>query len=74
LGKLAQFSGKEVCAILEQHGFIFVRQNGSHLIMQFNDGTIRLSVPVPDHKTVRVGTLSSIIRQSGLPHELFEYQ
>ena len=31
-----------------------------------------LSVPVPDHDEIRVGTLQSIIRQSGLPHELFE--
>jgi predicted RNA binding protein YcfA (HicA-like mRNA interferase family) len=63
-----------VCAILEQHGFVFIRQNGSHMIMRFDDGTTRLSVPVPDHKTIRIGTLSSIIRQSRLSHELFEHQ
>lgn len=30
------------------------------------------TVPVPDHREVRIGTLRSIIRQSGLPRELFE--
>lgn len=30
------------------------------------------TVPVPDHRTLRVGTLRSIIRQSGLPRSLFE--
>jgi predicted RNA binding protein YcfA (HicA-like mRNA interferase family) len=29
-------------------------------------------VPVPDHAEVRIGTLMSIIRQSGLPRTLFE--
>jgi predicted RNA binding protein YcfA (HicA-like mRNA interferase family) len=33
-------------------------------------GTI--TVPVPDHAEVRIGTLQSIIRQSGLPRRLFE--
>lgn len=35
-----------------------------------NDSTI--TVPVPNHKEIRIGTLQSIIRQSGLPRELFE--
>ncbi len=31
-----------------------------------------VTVPVPDHPQVRIGTLQSIIRQSGLPRSLFE--
>jgi predicted RNA binding protein YcfA (HicA-like mRNA interferase family) len=34
------------------------------------EGTV--TVPVPDHREVRLGTLQSIIRQSGLPRALFE--
>jgi hypothetical protein len=30
------------------------------------------TVPVPDHKQLRMGTLSSIIRQSGVPRSEFE--
>jgi predicted RNA binding protein YcfA (HicA-like mRNA interferase family) len=30
------------------------------------------TVPMPDHKELRTGTLLSIIRQSGLARELFE--
>ena len=33
-------------------------------------GTI--TVPVPDHKEIRIGTLLSIIRQSDIPHTEFE--
>lgn len=31
-----------------------------------------LTVPVPDHRELRMGTLASIIRQSRLPRSLFE--
>jgi predicted RNA binding protein YcfA (HicA-like mRNA interferase family) len=31
-----------------------------------------VTVPVPDHDELRIGTLQSIIRQSGLPRALFE--
>jgi predicted RNA binding protein YcfA (HicA-like mRNA interferase family) len=27
-------SGKEVCAILERHGFVEARRRGSHIVMQ----------------------------------------
>lgn len=37
---------------------------------QSPDGTT--SVPVPDHDEVRIGTLQSIIRQSGVPRSEFE--
>lgn len=30
------------------------------------------TVPVPDHRELRIGTLRSIIRQSELPRGLFE--
>ena len=69
--KLGVFSGAEVCRILESDGFRAVRQRGSHIAMQkvTPDGTT--TVPVPNHSTVRKGTLLAIIRQSGLPRELF---
>ena len=72
MGKLRVMSGKEVCAILMQHGFAEVRRRGSHIVMQRvgDDGTT--TVPVPDHKEVRAGTLRSIVRQSGVPRSEFE--
>lgn len=72
MGKLRVLSGQEVCAILEKHGFLRIRQRGSHILMQrvTADGTT--TVPVPDHKELRIGTLQSIIRQSGVPRREFE--
>jgi predicted RNA binding protein YcfA (HicA-like mRNA interferase family) len=72
LGKLRVISGTEVCAILAKHGFTEIRRRGSHIVMQkkLSQGTI--TVPVPDHTEVKIGTLQSIIRQSGLPRSKFE--
>lgn len=74
MGKLRVLSGREVCAILELEGFTKVRQRGSHIIMQLKTDGSTVTVPVPDYKEVRLGTLQSIIRQSGLPRALFEEQ
>lgn len=59
---------------MEKHGFKNVRQRGSHVVMQrkTETGTITVPVPVPDHSELKIGTLLSIIRQSGLPREEFE--
>jgi predicted RNA binding protein YcfA (HicA-like mRNA interferase family) len=74
LGKLRVLSGREVCKILAQHGFAQVRHRGSHIVMQKKVPGSTITVPVPDHDEVRIGTLQSIIRQSGLPRTLFEEQ
>ncbi|MBP8878024.1 MAG: type II toxin-antitoxin system HicA family toxin [Flavobacteriales bacterium] len=64
-------SGREVCAILLKHGFVQVCQRGSYIIMQKPIDGSTITVPVPDHKELRVGTLLSIIRQSQLDRSLF---
>ncbi len=40
--------------------------------MQKRSGATTITVPVPDHAELKAGTLSSIIRQSGLPRTRFE--
>jgi predicted RNA binding protein YcfA (HicA-like mRNA interferase family) len=40
--------------------------------MQKRTSDSTITVPVPDHKELRSGTLQSIIRQSLLPRQLFE--
>lgn len=72
MGKLRVLSAQEVCQILEQHGFIEVRQRGSHISMQKQTDETTITVVVPNYVELRIGTLQSIIRQSGLPRSLFE--
>ncbi|HFC96997.1 MAG TPA: type II toxin-antitoxin system HicA family toxin [Thermosulfurimonas dismutans] len=70
--KLSPLSAKEVCKILEKHGFKRIRKTGSHIVMQKKVGEKTVTVIVPDHKEIKKGTLRSIIRQSKLPREEFE--
>ncbi|HLQ02188.1 MAG TPA: type II toxin-antitoxin system HicA family toxin [Burkholderiales bacterium] len=72
MGRLAVLSGREVCKILARHGFQEVRQRGSHVVMQRRTPEGTITVPVPDHRELKLGTLQSIIRQSGLPRSEFE--
>lgn len=72
LGKLLSLSGKDVCHILAKHGFIEVRRRGSHIVVQKKQSGSTITVPVPDHKEIKAGTLLSIIRQSGLLRSEFE--
>jgi predicted RNA binding protein YcfA (HicA-like mRNA interferase family) len=70
--KLRVLSGREVCKILSEYGFEKVRQKGSHIIMQKRVGNSTITIPVPEHDELRIGTSSGIIKQSGLSRALFE--
>lgn len=71
MNKLRILSGNEVCKILSKAGFVEVRQRGSHVVMQKRTLEGTTTIPVPNHKEIRIGTLQSIIRQSGLPRSEF---
>lgn len=72
MGSYRIFSGQGICEILSRHGFVEVRRRGSHIVMQKRLPETTVTVPVPDHREVRIGTLLSIIRQSGIPKAEFE--
>jgi predicted RNA binding protein YcfA (HicA-like mRNA interferase family) len=50
-------SGKQVCEILARHGFEEVRRRGSHIVMQKKSTEGTITVPVPNHDEIRIGTL-----------------
>jgi len=70
--KLRVLSGRDVCRILSEQGYEKIRQKGSHIIMQKRRGNTTITVPVPEHNELKMGTLLGIIRQSGLSRSLFE--
>jgi predicted RNA binding protein YcfA (HicA-like mRNA interferase family) len=66
---LPQVSGRQCVTALAKKGFVFKRQNGSHIILRRADPFAQ--VVVPDHKQIERGTLRSIIRQAGLTVDEF---
>ena len=58
--------------ILAKHGFTEVRRHASHIMMHKQSPAGSITVPVPDHKEIRAGTLRAIIRQSQINRSEFE--
>jgi predicted RNA binding protein YcfA (HicA-like mRNA interferase family) len=58
-------SGAEVARALQRLGFVVRRQTGSHLIMRLDER----SVVVPQHRTLKPGTLKGILEQAGISIE-----
>jgi predicted RNA binding protein YcfA (HicA-like mRNA interferase family) len=69
--KLRILSASQVCKILKKHGFVRVRQTGSHIIMRRQLADRGITVPIPNHSELARGTLKSIIDQSELPKSEF---
>ncbi len=60
-------NGTEAARALQRHGFVAIRQTGSHLILRRENRT----VVVPQHKPIKPGTLKGVIEQAGLTVEEF---
>jgi predicted RNA binding protein YcfA (HicA-like mRNA interferase family) len=60
-------SGKELVKILSKLGFVFQRQQGSHMVLRRESPFAR--VVVPNHKSLRVGTLRTILNVAGITVE-----
>ncbi|MXV81519.1 MAG: addiction module toxin, HicA family [Chloroflexi bacterium] len=72
MARLRNLSGRQVATILRRHGFIDVRQKGSHLQMRGVVEGRRVIVTVPQHRRVKIGTLLAIVKRSGIPRSEFE--
>lgn len=55
---------RQIIKVLEQNGFTFVRQKGSHKL--YKKGDLRVTVPF-HNKDLKPGTLTSIIKQAVIP-------
>jgi predicted RNA binding protein YcfA (HicA-like mRNA interferase family) len=62
-------SGRECVRALEKAGFDVRRQRGSHIVMQRKDPFAQVSVP--NHKTLKPGTLRKIIKDAGFTVDEF---
>lgn len=70
--KFRIFKPKEVISILLLNGFEFRRSKGSHQIFVSINGSKRVTIPMHSGRDLLPATLASIVRQSGLPEQLFK--
>ena len=64
--RLPAISGKQLVKALERAGFKVMRQRGSHVSMEKRAAEQVFKTVVPQHREIRSGTLSDILRQTGL--------
>jgi predicted RNA binding protein YcfA (HicA-like mRNA interferase family) len=69
MSRLANISGKDAVKVFRKFGWYVVGQVGNHVVMS-KDKT-RANLSIPQHKELSIGTLRSLIRNSGLTVEEF---
>jgi predicted RNA binding protein YcfA (HicA-like mRNA interferase family) len=69
--KLPSVSGERVIRALKRAGFVILRQKGSHVSLEKRTGDRVFKTVVPNHTEIAKGTLSDILKQSGLTLEEF---
>ena len=69
--RIPLLSAHKVIKVLEAAGFQIVSQKGSHIKMKKRTPDSTFVTIIPDHDEIPVGTLRSIIRQSGMTPEEF---
>ena len=62
-------TGEELLRGLRRVGYVFERQAGSHMILRSESPRMH-SVTVPNHKPLKVGTLSSILHEIALQRSM----
>lgn len=62
---MKHISGKEMCRVLERHGWALVRIRGSHHRFE-KAGFPPVVVPVHGNKTLKAGTQREIMKTAGL--------
>jgi len=65
--KLPRIGSRDCLAALQRLGFTVVRQKGSHVVLRRDSS----GCVVPNHKEIRTGTLSGILKQAGVSVEEF---
>ncbi len=63
---MKSISGKEFAKILEKHGWILLRVQGSHHVYCKPGNSIRISVPIHSNKDLKLGLLRYFMKQAGL--------
>lgn len=66
---MPSLKAREILRILFSHGFMKIRTSGSHIRLVKGDRYV--TVPFHANKALPLGTLISIIRQSGIPKDKF---
>jgi predicted RNA binding protein YcfA (HicA-like mRNA interferase family) len=58
--------GKHFARILENHGWVLVRINGSYHVYMKSGNTARISLPIHNNEDLKIGLLRHFIKVAGI--------
>jgi predicted RNA binding protein YcfA (HicA-like mRNA interferase family) len=61
MAKLPTLSGKKLLKVLSRNGYRAVRQKGSHVFVESQDGTLGTVIPMHGNEDLGKGLLKSIL-------------
>ncbi|HCQ23411.1 MAG: type II toxin-antitoxin system HicA family toxin [Aphanizomenon sp.] len=70
MSNLPSIKAKDFIRVIENLGFYFDRQKGSHAIYKNTNG-LRVVVPIHQGKDIKPGTLMGMIQDIGIDKETF---
>lgn len=62
--KLRKLSGTEVVSVFLKHGFVALKQKGSHVKLRRVVAEVNQTLVVPKHRELDTGTLKAIFNQA----------
>lgn len=63
---MKQVTGKDLARVVERHGWVLLRVNGSHHIYGKSGSGVRLSIPIHASKPLKIGLLRALLKAAGL--------
>ncbi len=66
---MKSISGKRLCKVIEQRGWVLRRVTGSHHIYENSEVDRILSIPVHRNQDLKLGTLKALMRIADLSEE-----
>ncbi len=66
---MKQISGRNLCKIVEQHGWRLLRVNGSHHIYGKAGEIVRVSIPVHGNTPLKTGLLRHLLKHAQLTED-----
>ena len=56
----------ELLRLLQKHGWVKVRQKGSHIMLRHREKPERMTIPYHASKEVKKGLLKAVLKQAGI--------
>jgi len=66
------YSARQILSALDRADFLVVSQRGSHIKLVRKTPNQTLTVIVPNHKEIALGTFNSILKQAGMTRKELE--